>query len=184
MQSSSPLLLDACVVLSLYATRRMEDILRVNEGPHLVAEAVMRESLYVHVVVEGVREKELVALDPFLSTGLLTMVEPATDDEFGTLFELSLQLDDGEAMSCAIALHRGCRIATVDGKTIRLLNQRLPKHHLPIVSTLDLVRQWADVTKASPVQVRAALLGIVDRGYVPAAAHIHYRWWRQMLGIQ
>lgn len=177
MTPTSPLLLDACVVLSLYATRRMEEILRANQGSFLVAEAVLRESLYVHVVVEGVREKEPVLLDPHVSDGLLEIVEPRSESEFASLFELSLKLDDGEAMSCAIALHRGFRIATDDGKTIRLLGPRVP-----IVGTLDLVRHWADATAAPVIHVRDVLLGIADRGYIPGATHIHRSWWDQLLG--
>jgi hypothetical protein len=170
-----PLLLDACVVLSLYASRRMEEILRANEGPFLVAEAVLREALYVHVVVGGIREKEPVLLEPLLTAGILAVVEPESEDEFLTLFDLALQLDDGEAMTGAVALHRGYRIATDDGKTIRLLGQRLP-----IVGTLDLVRTWVDAEAVASHPVREALIGIAERGYVPGKTHPHRLWWDQM----
>ena len=153
--------------------------MRANQGPYLVAEAVLRESLYVHVIVAGVREKEPVVLEPLLAAGTLDIVEPQTDDEFATLMDLSLQLDDGEAMSCAIALQRGFRIATDDGKTIRLLG-----HRLPTVSTLDLIRHWADMTSPSQTQIRDALLGIVDRGYIPSPNHAHRPWWDLVLGTR
>jgi hypothetical protein len=176
MTSHSPLLLDACVVLSLYASRRMEEILRANEGPFLVAEAVLREALYVHVVVSGMREKEPVALEPMLDAGLLAAVEPEGDVELLTLFDLALQLDDGEAMTAAIALHRGYRIATDDGKTVKLLRQRLP-----MVGTLDLVRTWVDAEAVTPDTVREALVGIAERGYVPGKTHPHRSWWDRIV---
>jgi predicted nucleic acid-binding protein len=175
MTSSAPLLLDACVVLSLYATRRIEEILRANEGPFLVAEAVLREALYIHVQVGEFREKEQVSLEPLLTAGILAVVEPESDDELLTLFDLALRLDDGEAMTAAIALHRGCRIATDDGKTINLLGQRLS-----IVGTLDLVRAWVDAEAVAPDHVREALIGITERGYVPGRTHPHRPWWDRM----
>jgi predicted nucleic acid-binding protein len=179
MTSPSPVLLDACVVLSLYASRRMEEILRPNEGPFLVAEAVLHEALYVHVNVGGVREKEPVELEPLLTAGVLAVVEPESEDELLTLFDLALQLDDGEAMSGAIALHRGYRIATDDGKMIRLLGQRLT-----IVGTLDLVRAWVDAEAVPPQSVREVLISIAERGYIPSRTHPHRPWWEQMfLGV-
>jgi hypothetical protein len=175
MTSPAPLLLDGCVVLSLYASRRMEEILRANHGPYLVAEAVLREALYVHVHVGEFREKELVSLEPLLTAGILAVVDPESDDELLTLFDLALHLDVGEAMTGAIALHRGYRIATDDRKTIRLLGPRLP-----IVGTLDLVRAWVDAEPIAPDHVREALIGIADRGYVPGKTHSLRAWWDRM----
>jgi hypothetical protein len=175
MTPPSPLLLDACIILSVYASRRMEEILRANEGPFLVAEAVLHEALYVHVNVGGVREKEPVLLEPLLTAGILAVVEPESEDELLTFFDLALQLDDGEAMSGAIALHRGYRIATDDEKMIRLLGQRLA-----IVGTLNLVRAWVDAEAAPPLAVREALIGIAERGYIPGRTHPHRLWWDRM----
>lgn len=175
--TTPPLLLDTCVVLSLYASRRCEEILVANMGPFLIAEAVLRETLYVHVIVDGVREKERISLDPLLTAGILASIAPETEDEFQTLIDFSRQLDDGEAMTCAIALHRGYRIATDERKTIRLVGDRIP-----IIGTLDLVWNWAAVTAASPTLIRDVLAAIVDRGYVPGETHRHYAWWKQMVG--
>jgi hypothetical protein len=150
----------------------MEEILRANEGPFLVAEAVVHEALYIHVHIGGIREKEPVVLDALLSSGILDVVEPESDDELLTLFDLALQLDDGEAMTGAIALHRGYRMATDDGKSIRLLGARLP-----IVGTLDLVRAWVDARGVPPQSVRETLIGIAERGYVPGKTHRHWHWW-------
>jgi hypothetical protein len=110
-----------------------------------------------------VRDKEPVVLDALLSAGILDVVEPESEAELLTLFDLALQLDDGEAMTGAIALSRGYRMATDDGKSIRLLGPRLP-----IVGTLDLVRAWVDAQAVPPTSVRDALIGIAERGCVPA----------------
>ena len=171
-----PLILDTCVVLSLCATRRVEEILGVNDGPFLVAEAVLREALYIHVIVDGMREKEPLSLDPLLAAGALSVVQPVTEEEFQSLVDLSLELDDGEAMTCALAQHRGYRIGTDERKTIRLLGNQIMT-----VGTLDLVRAWADHVVVPPAQLREILNAIEDRGYVPGAAHVHYAWWQQIM---
>ena len=83
-------------------------------------------------------------------------------------------------MSGAIAIHRGYRVATDDGKMIRLLGPRLP-----IVGTLDLVRAWVNAEAVPPDRVRAALIGIAARGYVPSGTHPHRIWWdRLFLGVE
>jgi predicted nucleic acid-binding protein len=174
--TTPPLILDTCVVLSLCATRRVEEILGANVGPFLVDEAVLREALYIHIIVAGVREKEPISLDPLLTAGALSVVQPETEEEFQLLVDLSVELDDGEAMTCALAQHRGYRIATDERKTIRLIENRILT-----VGTLDLVRNWADKSAAEPALLREVLNAIEDRGYVPGATHIHYAWWKQIL---
>ena len=174
--TTPPLLLDTCVVLSLCATRRVEEILGANVGPFLVAEAVLREALYIHAIVDGVREKERISLDPLLAAQVFSVVQPETEEEFQSLVNFSLELDDGEAMTCALAQHRGYRIATDERKTIRLVGNQIV-----IVGTLDLVRVWADNTAVSPALLREVFSAIENRGYVPGTAHVHYAWWKQIV---
>ncbi|MGH2615062.1 MAG: hypothetical protein ACRDJC_07470 [Thermomicrobiales bacterium] len=175
--TTPPLLLDTCVVLSLFATRRVEEILAANPGPFLIAEAVLRESMYIHVIVDGVREKEPVSFEPMFAAGTLAVVEPESEEEIQSLIDLSLQLDDGEAMTCALALHRGYRIATDEKKAIRFVGNQIP-----IVGALDLVRAWADAVAAPPILIREVLAAIEERGYVPGSDHRHYGWWCHTLG--
>jgi predicted nucleic acid-binding protein len=174
-----PLILDTCVVLSLYATRRIEDILDFHPGPILIAEAVLHEALYIHVLIDGVREKELITLAPLIDAGELTVVAPESEEEFAALLEFALVLDDGEAMTCALALYRNLRIATDERKTIRLISDRTP-----VVGTLDLVRAWARGVAASPDEIREVLTAIADRGYVPGRHHPHWPWWRDHVGLR
>jgi hypothetical protein len=172
MMASPPIILDTCVVLSLYATHRMEEVLAVQPGPILIAEAVLRESLYIHVLVDDVREKESIDLSPLVDTGKLIVVAPESAEEFEALLEFASVLDDGEAMTCALALYRGLRIATDERKTMRLIRDRIE-----VVGTLDLVRKWAGEAGAAPDEIRGMLTAIADRGYVPSRDHQHWRWW-------
>lgn len=175
--TSPPLLLDTCVVLSLCATRRIAEILGAHPGPFLIAEAVLQETLYIHVMVDGVREKEPVSLAPLVAAGTLTVVQPESEAEFQSLIDFSLQLDDGEAMTCAIALHRGYRVVTDEKKTIRLLGNQIS-----IVGTLELIRAWADAVTPPATLIREVLVAIEHRGYMPGLDHPHRAWWDQILG--
>jgi predicted nucleic acid-binding protein len=172
-----PLILDTCVVLSLYATRRMEALLDVLPEPILIAEAVLSESLYVHVLMDDVREKEPIILGPLVDAGKLTVVAPESNEEFEALLDFALVLDDGEAMTCALALHRNLRIATDERKTIRLISDQIE-----VVGTLDLIRGWAGEVGAPTDEIRDVLTAIADRGYVPGRDHRHWRWWDDHVG--
>jgi predicted nucleic acid-binding protein len=173
--TSSPLLLDTCVVLSLYASQHMAEILRENDGPFRIADAVLREALYVHVIVDGVREKQPVALEALIADGTIGVIEPETEAELQSLIDYSLILDEGEAMTCALALHRGYRIATDEKKTIRIVG-----NSAPIIGALDLVRSWVERAKVQEIVVQKVLAAIEDRGYIPGATHAHYSWWTVM----
>ena len=177
MMPTPPLILDTCVVLSLYATHRMDELLDVRQEPTLIAEAVLHGALYIHVLVDGIREKELITLAPLVDAGKLAVVAPESEQEFEALLDFALVLDDGEAMTCALALHRGLRIATDERKTMRLIGDRIP-----IVGTLDLVREWATDVGAAPDEIRDVLSAIADRGYVPGQEHPHWRWWHDHVG--
>jgi predicted nucleic acid-binding protein len=170
-----PLLLDTCVVLSLYASQHIEEILQANQGPFLIAEAVRREALYIHVVVDGIREREPISLEPLIESGILAVVEPESEDELQSLIDYSLKLDEGEAMTCALALHRGYRIATDERKTINLIG-----HQVDIVGTLDLVQAWETTAAVAHAVMQEVLAAIEDRGYVPGATHRHYEWWKRL----
>ena len=174
---TSPLILDTCVVLSLYATRRIDEVLDVQPGPILIAEAVLREALYIHVVVDGVREKEPIDLAPQVDAGKLTVIAPESTEEFEALLDFALVLDDGEAMTCALALHRGLRIVTDERKTMRLIRDRIE-----VVGALDLIRAWAGDVGAAAVEIRDMLTAIADRGYVPGPDHPHWGWWSDHVG--
>ena len=149
----------------------MDEILGANTGPVAIVEAVARETLYIHVLTDGVREREPVELGAFFGSGLLEILRPESDDEFQALVHYATLLDDGEAMTCALATCRGYRIATDEKKTIRLLGSQVP-----ILGTLDLVRAWEDAASIPGSIMREVLAAIEERGYVPGTGNPHYTW--------
>ena len=172
-----PLLLDACVVLSLYATGWFEEILAAAAPGAVVAETVAREALYVHATVEGERAIVGIDLSPAVASGLLSIVDFADEAEAAAFVDLALDLDDGEAASAAIAIHRGWRLATDDRKAIRLVSGRTE-----IVGTLDLLRDWSNRRNIDDGTVRVVFERIRHRRYAPAPNHPHRAWWDRILG--
>jgi predicted nucleic acid-binding protein len=172
----SPLLLDACVVLSVYAIGWFEDIIAAVAPGAAVAETVVREALHVYALIDGERQRVPVNLGSAVSSGHLSVVDFADEDEAATCVNLALDLDDGDAASAAIAIHRGWRLATDDRKAIHLVSGRVE-----IVGTLDLLRDWADRRRVDDETLRVVFERIRHRRYVPAADHPHRAWWERVL---
>ena len=169
--------LDTCAVLSLYATRHMAEILALVPGRVAIAEVVYRESLYVRRIVDGESEREPVDLSALVSSGRLEVIGTEDEAELQTFIDLAAQLDDGEAMTAALAIHRSCVLVTDDRKAERLLAGRVR-----LQATLELVRTWAEVERMDDATMRTVLRSIYDRGYQPPSAHALRGWWDEIVG--
>ena len=173
----SHVILDACCVLNLSASGRLAEILEAVPVEVAVSEVVReRELLKLHLL--GSEEGE--GLDYFeevVERGLLVVVDFESEEETETFVNFVAILgDDGESATCAIAVHRGWAIATDDKRAISFSKQEAP--HLQLVSTLDLVKHWAEVSKVTPESLRDVLEGIKVHGsYVPQRSHPLRTWW-------
>jgi len=179
-RAGTPLLLDACVAINLYATRRMEEIIRVLEEPVGVVDLVRSEALHVRRGGTGddADEREALDLGPLVDAGLLVMVT-ATEAELDAFVAWTRRLDDGEALTAAVAISRGWTVATDDRKAIRLLSG-----HVPLRSTLDLVKVWADRVGVGDPVVAQALHDLRERGpYLPRRDHPLKAWWDAYLSL-
>jgi len=176
----SELLLDTCVVINLYATGRMSDILAQQPDGCLIADLVYAEALYVRRggAGEDAGEREPVALDSIRTAGLLTVVS-ATEAEIATFAELVFDLDDGEALTLALALHRRLVCVTDDRKARRLAGER----GITLLSTLDLVHAWAIAAAVPDDALRSVLAAMRERAaYVPGRIHPLRPWWEAAVG--
>ena len=169
-------MLDACAVLSLYATNRMADIIAVVSGTVAISEVVLQEALYVRRLVDGVFEPEPVDLTPMVDSGILAVIDTDDEEELQTFVDLAVSLDDGEAMSAALAIHRGYVLVTDDRKAERLLGSRVQ-----LRATLDLVKVWAEAAQIDDGSLRSVLAGIYERGYQPPGRHPLKQWWDEIL---
>jgi hypothetical protein len=112
---SSLILLDACCVLNLYGGRCIHQLLRTSGLRFAVAERAAGEALYVrNVTADGTEELESVDLHPLIADGLLRVLTIDSEVEAAAYVRFATQLDDGEAMACALAAERGAAVATDD----------------------------------------------------------------------
>lgn len=175
-------LLDACAVVNLYATHRMDQILEVVDGSFAVVDVVEREAQYVFRGGKGedAKERESIDLQPCVARGALTVIGATDEEELLTYINLTQELDDGEAMTAALAIHRGYTVVTDDRKAARVLARQT----VPLRTTLDLVRTWADHQAVSAEVLRVVLTDLRERGnYYPARSHPLRSWWDTALSL-
>jgi hypothetical protein len=121
---------------------------------------------------------ESIDLGPFIETNLLHLVDIETETEANTYIDLAAKLDDGEAITGAIALNRNWAIATDDVASVRLFQGESPS--IAVVSTLDLVKYWVDTDEPDEPTIRETLLNIRIRGrYEPHRNHPLSSWWQK-----
>jgi predicted nucleic acid-binding protein len=120
-----------------------------------------------------------VELAPVVVAGLLHVVRP-DDVELATFIDISLDLEDGEALTIALAVHRGWLVATDDRKAQRIAHER----GVLLLTTLDLVKAWSERKCISPGDLHAALMALRERArYAPGRTHALYAWWEAAISL-
>jgi predicted nucleic acid-binding protein len=135
---SPPLVLDACTLINLHACRQMESIVASLSGHVMIAEQVYDECRLDPFDPDD-EIVERIDLARLIERGALTVVTPLTSAELNTFAAFAINLDDGEAATLALAVHRGWSVVTDDRAAIRELAGRAP-----LFSTLDLIKNWSD----------------------------------------
>ena len=174
------LLLDASCLLNLYATGRLLEIAGSLPWQLAVVDYVMeQEALYVRTIgAEEPGETVPVDLSPLIDEGLLLVVRLETSSEEASFVDLAAILDDGEAMTGAIALNRGHSVAIDDRKARRVLGEKAPGMRL--VSTLGLMCEWS--ASVTVPELSRALRVMQHRArYVAGQWDPLYAWWRDMM---
>ena len=177
------LILDASCLLNLYATGRLRDIALALSYQLVVAGYVMQEeALYVRVPgPEGLfDERGSVNLCPLVEEGLIMVAHLKEPDEIITFVDFAALVDDGEAVTGALALHRGYSLATDDRRARRILRERAPT--VSQVSTLELLKEWSD-KRAVPVVELQVAMNLMQRSasFLPGERESLYWWWRSIM---
>lgn len=173
------LLIDACVVVNLYATRHMDEIVRALDSPVGIVDIVVREAGYVRRGGSGddAVEREPIDLSPLVASGAIQVVKASDEAALQLFVDLTRELDDGEAMTAAIAISRGCAVATDDRAAIRAIGQQVP-----VVSTLELIQLWSNHQQVPREVFRSVLIDLRERGaYLPGRGHPQRGWWEAMM---
>jgi len=174
-------ILDACCIINLYSTGRIGEI--IEALPEQVAIAAFvheQETLHIGADPHDPRssEDELIDLRPFIERGLLLVVSPNSDQENQTFVTFAATVDDGEAITGAIAAHRNWAIGSDDGGAIRFFLCYTPPLH--IITTPDLIKYWVDQVNLPPDQIRDVLQRVRMRArYEPGGKHPLCNWWRE-----
>ena len=183
--SHDPLLfVDACTWINLFATGRIAEILRALPYRFAASRYVSEEEvLTVSTGGEsgsgsgGVQHLDLRALE---RAGQVEIADVETRAEIVELVRFAVELDDGEASTCALAVCRGGRVATDDRKALRVLGRLTPQiltHQTP-----ELLQEWALAAEVRDDQVREVLAAVRDRGhFYPRRDAPAFVWWSGLL---
>jgi hypothetical protein len=178
-----PIILDASCLLNLYASGKLRQIAEILPQPLAVAEyVVQQEALYIRrrPSEQEPEEREPVDLGSLVAAGLIQGLTLSSEAEATTFIDMAREMDDGEAMTCALAMHRQCDVATDDRKAQRVLSGRAP--HIPIISTLAIVKQWAELAGITKAEIKVSLLNILSgANYYPGEREPLYAWWIDIL---
>ena len=120
------IILDACCIINLYACRQMRAILETIPKNLSVAAYVKDQevlNIYSGPIDNVEASSELIELQPFIDDNLLLLVDIETEDEANTYINFAERLDDGEAITGAIAVNRNWAIATDDLASVKLFQK-------------------------------------------------------------
>ena len=107
----------------------------------------------------------------------MCLEHPAEEISF---IDLAANLDDGEAVTVALAFRRGWSVSTDDRKARRVLGQLSPP--VELVSTLGLLKLWAEEVQVPSDELGAAMAEMQSTAsYRPGARDPLYEWWRSIV---
>src|SRR3954452_17677345 len=155
------LLLDACCLINLLATDRIEEILACLPFRFATSRFVAtREVLAIaHDTDEGSPlEREVIPTSVLENLASLTFLDLTTGQELADFVRFASVLDDGEASVCALALGHGGGVATDDRKALTVLNREEPQ--VLTVQTPELLHDWAQLSGVPATEVGRVLRSV------------------------
>ena len=169
------LLLDACVIINIAASGiPLGELASHNQSAFAMVRVAAREALYIRAIDDRKRREPIDVAD-HARRGDLTLVD-LRHDELPTFVDLARHLDDGEAASLAVAIHRRLPLATDDRKARRLAEASTPA--VELVTTSGLLRGWASDQGGPEGRVSDALRSVEIRAsFVPGRNDPHRDWW-------
>lgn len=178
MASVSGWVWDACGLLNLMATERTGSILPCFGVPSFVVREVRSGEVFT---LRPLPEEDptgkllLVEMASLFATGVLQEVEMSAIEQ-ATFVAFAATLDDGEARTAAVAVHRGFGVVTDDRVALRLLGAHSPL--IPTLQTPDWVKLWAEEETVSPEILSNVLRRIeLCAHFFPRRAHPLKSWW-------
>lgn len=169
------LLNDASVLLNLLAADCVAEITAALDWQFAICPLVRNEAKRLRDAATG----EMVPVDiaPLIESGVLQILKLSGDNEQTLYVEQSVIVDDGEAMSIAIATSRKLELAIDDKQAINHARRTFPD--LKLWTTPEIIKLWADTAGLSPQRLRDVCALIQGRArYFPPNLHPLGIWWR------
>jgi predicted nucleic acid-binding protein len=175
--TDQPAVIDTCVLINLLATNRIEEIVEVISPHRLVCPAVFQESLYLRSA-EPTGQPAAVDLNPLFDQGIFTRCAIQGDLEEELYVGYALELDDGEAMSIAIAQARNLALATDEKKARRVIQENVPT--LSLLSTPQILHTWAQAREQAEI---VTVIGLIHAraSFRPSPTDPFAAWWETVL---
>ena len=173
------ILLDACCLINLFATERIEEILtalpyRFAASRFVATKEVL--SIARPTEAEGPLEREIIEPNRLEDLENLSLLDLTSQEEMADFVRFAAELDDGEASVCALAVSHKGRVATDDGKAIRLLRRTTPE--VVTIQTPALLYEWAHLCKIPEVTLGEVLRSVRHRAkFYPPRDAPHFEWW-------
>jgi hypothetical protein len=139
----------------------------------MVCAEVAAESIYLRSL-DPSQQPEQVHLDPLFKRGVLAPCDCANDAEEQLYVNYALELDDGEAMSLAIAHARSLPLATDEKKAKRVIKNNAK--HLRVLSTAEILHAWANGKDHAEIKTVLGMIGIRAR-FRPPDDDPLLMWW-------
>jgi predicted nucleic acid-binding protein len=173
------LLNDSSVLLNLLATDCLASIATATGWQFAICPAVRDEAKKLRDDQTG----EMVEVDitAHIATGLLQVLELSGEEEQTLYVEQSIVVDDGEAMSIAIAAHRHLELAIDDKRATKHALRTFPE--IQIWSTPEILKRWVEAGSVDATALRSTIRLIESRSrYFPSKSHSLAEWWCQSRG--
>lgn len=170
MLSDKPTIMDASSIINIAASGHAKEIMAiVSEQVFVCSYVRQKECLYLRGVNEDA--VEIIQLAEWQQAGILQDCELTALEEEQFLVYAS-QVDDGEAMSLAIAIARGFTLITDDRKAQRLATS----DGITLLTTPQILYAWA--AGQHPAIVSEVLRAVESRArYRPSEGDPLNAWW-------
>ncbi len=181
------IILDACVLMNLYASRELKSILSsISESCAATFYVVNYEALTIlnYKSNKSVpKNEEKIDLETIIAQGLLHLTNFESDQEKKSFLSFSSQrLDDGEAASMAIAKHRNWAFASDDKRATKIM--RSFDQNIQIVSTPEILRHWQLVQNPNTLVMKNVIQEIEMRAnFTLGRKNPDFIWWQNIKNI-
>ena len=168
---------DACCAINLFAAGRGDAVWTAGGFTWHVPSQVASESLFIRKPDPDDAARlipEPIDLRPLIDRKILYPCDLAVGLETALFVELAADLDDGEAAALAISQARGWVLATDDRKARR----EAANIGVPVVTTPELMKTWADATGAAEADIARLLRDIQTFArFIPHKTMPLHSWW-------